>query len=390
MMTQKRVIVIGGGSTGCATAHDLVLRGFEVILVERGEIGSGTTGRCSCFLHSGARYSVKDPESAIECIEENTILKKIMPPRAMEENGGVFVLLGGDDPTYVEQFFEGCASYGIPTTEIAPKKLFAREPNLTRNIRRAVIIPDAIVEALRFALSFAATARVNGGKFLTYTEVKELLFKGDRVIGVRVEDRVSGRVFDVPGDLVVNAAGPWVDKIATMVGVDIPMALSPGVHVILGVRLSNLVINRMHLPSSGDFIAPQRNTSILGTSSWSVEDCDYLDIRMDHVQEMIDSGTELTPVVKELPIYAVNAATRPLLAAAGASERDLSRTFKAFDHAQRDDVEGFVTIAGGKLVTARAMAEKISDMVCQKFAIESPCQTQAFPLTSYRRFYTHT
>ncbi len=46
MMEPKRVIVIGGGSTGCATAHDLTLRGFEVVLIERGEIASGTTGRC--------------------------------------------------------------------------------------------------------------------------------------------------------------------------------------------------------------------------------------------------------------------------------------------------------------------------------------------------------
>ena len=113
-MNQKRVIIIGGGSTGCATAHDLSLRGFEVVLIERGEIASGTTGRCSCYRHSGARYAVTDQESAVECIEENKILQQIMPPYSMEENQGVFILLGEDDPAFGDRFFEGCARMRHP------------------------------------------------------------------------------------------------------------------------------------------------------------------------------------------------------------------------------------------------------------------------------------
>src|SRR5512141_283990 len=84
------VIVIGAGSTGCATAHDLALRGFKVTVIDRGEIASGTTGRNHCLLHSGARYAVTDPQSAIECIDENMILRKIMPD-SMELNDGLFV-----------------------------------------------------------------------------------------------------------------------------------------------------------------------------------------------------------------------------------------------------------------------------------------------------------
>jgi len=56
----ERVIIIGGGGTGAAIAHDLVLRGFDVSLFERGELLSGTTGRHHGLLHSGARYAVHD------------------------------------------------------------------------------------------------------------------------------------------------------------------------------------------------------------------------------------------------------------------------------------------------------------------------------------------
>ena len=59
-------VIIGGGGTGAAVAHDLTLRGMKVTLIERGELTSGTTGRHHGLLHSGARYAVKDKESAIE------------------------------------------------------------------------------------------------------------------------------------------------------------------------------------------------------------------------------------------------------------------------------------------------------------------------------------
>lgn len=388
-MAKPHVIVIGGGSTGCATAHDLMLRGCQVTLVERGDLASATTGRCSCYRHSGARYAVNDKESAVECIEENQILQRIMPAHTMEENEGVFVLVEGDDPDYGDRFFAACADCGIEATEISPRDLFAREPNVSRAIRRvAVIRDDAVVEPLRFALAFAATARLNGARFLRHTEVKEFLLSGRRVTGVRLYDRVSNQTYDVAADLVVNAAGPWANKVAALAGARVTLALSPGIHVILGVRVSHLVLDRMHKPGSGDFIYPLRNQSILGTSSWSVQDCDYLHIPPAHIQQMRDECGALVPLAKTLPAIAINAATRPLVAQPGKSERELSRRFECFDHARLDGVEGFVTIAGGKLCTARAMAGQVSDLVCQKLEIDTPCQTATYPLVSYRRFYS--
>jgi glycerol-3-phosphate dehydrogenase len=266
----------------------------------------------------------------------------------IEENGGLFLLLPADDPSYADRFFDCCAACGIQATEITPEALFAREPNISREVRRAAIIPDAIVEPMRYALSFAATARVNGARFLRYTEVKEMLMEGSRVTGVRVQDRVTNDVYDVTGDMVVNAAGPWADKVAAMAGIHIPLALSPGIHVIIGVRLTHMTLNRMHMPGSGDFLAPIRNQSVIGTSSWTVQDCDYIAIPEDHIAFIREQGTLLVPSIAKLPTLAVNAAARPLIASGGGSERELSRTFEAFDHAARDNVEGFVTIGGGR------------------------------------------
>lgn len=386
-MAQKRVVVIGGGSTGCAVAHDLALRGFEVVLIERGDLASATTGRCSCFLHSGARYVVTDTESAVEAIEENAIIKRIMPPHTMETNGGLFILLKSDDPSYADRFFDGCHACGVPVEEITPEQAWSLEPNLTHEISRAAIIPDGVVEPLRFTLAFAATARVNGARFLPYTEMEGFLMQGNRVTGVAVWDRVSGERFQISADLVVNAAGPWADKVSTMAGIHIPLSLSPGAHVIIAKRFTQRIINLMHRPSSGDFVVPLRSQTILGTTSWTAADCDQLRPPPDHIPYLMGTGATIIPAIARYPIHSINAAARPLIAQPGASERELSRTFQVFDHAERDNVEGLVTIAGGKMSTARAMAEKTADAVAKALDLDVPCRTREVPLVSFRRYY---
>ena len=70
----------------------------------------------------------------------------------------------------------------------------------------------------------------------------------------------------------------------------------------------------------------------------------------------------------------------------GTDARELSRTFECFDHT-RDGVNGFVTITGGKTTTARAMAERVTDIVCQKLNINAECRTREVPLSSYRLFF---
>jgi glycerol-3-phosphate dehydrogenase len=102
------VLIVGGGGTGGALAHDLALRAIRVTLVERGELTSGTTGRHHGLLHSGGRYAVNDRESAVECIEENRILRRICPG-TFELNDGLFVAVEEEDLEYVDAFVEGCA-----------------------------------------------------------------------------------------------------------------------------------------------------------------------------------------------------------------------------------------------------------------------------------------
>lgn len=374
-MNAPHVVIIGGGGTGGALAHDLTLRGVKVTLVERAEFTSGTTGRHHGLLHSGARYAVNDAESAVECIEENRILRRIAPG-SFEENDGLFVAVTDEDMDFLPAFIDGCEASGIPADQLTSAEALRFEPNLNPALKAAVRVPDATMDAMRMPLRFFATARANGAELLNHVEVVGLISGGGAVGGVAIRDHVTGRDAEIGADLVVNATGPWSEKIARMAGVDVPIRPSPGVMLAVRGRLCNMVLNRLHPSGDGDIVVPQRALSIVGTSSWVVEDPEELGVPEDHVRRMWDEGEKLIPMIRNAPFRAAWSAARPLIGPREAdASRELSRTFKTIDHAE-EGVEGFVTITGGKATTLRGMAEVCADVVCRKLSVEGACRTR--------------
>ena len=390
-MDAPRVLIVGGGGTGGALAHDLALRGLRVLLVERGEFTSGTTGRHHGLLHSGARYAVNDPSSATACIAENRVLRRIAPG-SFEENGGLFVALTDEDMDYLPAFLAGCASCGIPTRRLRPAEALGLEPGLNPALKAAVWVPDATMDAMRLPLRFFATAEGNGAVLRPFAEVTGLLTAGRRVRGVVVRDHLTGADAELAADLVVNAAGPWCGRLAAMAGASVPVQPSPGVLLALVGRLCELVVNRLRPAGDGDIVVPQRRLAIVGTSAWTVEDPDDLAVPDEHVAAMYREGAKLVPAVATAAERAAWSAARPLIGAVGGAEggggRELSRTFKCFDHAVTDGVEGFVTITGGKATTLRAMAEATADLVCGKLGVDAPCRTREVVLLPHTAYYT--
>ena len=387
MAKKFHVIVIGAGSTGTATAHDLMLRGCDVTVIERGEIASGTTGRNHCLLHSGGRYAVTDHEGAVECIEENMTLRKIMLD-GLELNDGLFVAVDESDLAFKDTFLAGCAESGIPARDIPVKRALEIEPYLNPKILAAVQVPDGVFDPYRFCLSFLATAKKNGATVLPYHEVTGFMMSGKAVSGVKVRDNRTGKEREIGADLVVNATGPWAGKIAAMAGVDVPVLPTAGVMVSVAKRLNQMVVNRLNKPHDGDIVVPQRQTSIIGTTSWKVDDANAIVIPQEHVDKMIAFGEKMIPALRHNPIRGVMAVARPLIGKKSSDEREVSRTFASFDH-KFDGVENFVTISGGKTTTARGMAEKVTDTVCAKLGITAECRTKEYVLESYRSYYNN-
>jgi glycerol-3-phosphate dehydrogenase len=382
------VLIIGGGGTGAALAHDLVLRGMRVTLVERGEVTSGTTGRHHGLLHSGARYAMTDRAAAIECIGENKILRRIAPG-SFEENDGLFVALTDEDAAFEAQFLEGCWQCAVPTRRIDRAHALRLEPGLNPDLRLAVQVPDATMDAMRMPLRFFATARRNGAEIRTFTEVTAVTMAGRSVRGVAVRDHAAGRDYEIGADIVINAAGPWAGKVAALAGVTVPIAPTAGVIVAVRGRHCNMVVNRLHTPGDGDIALPQRGLTVLGTSSWPVDDPDDPGVPADHVEKVVRETSRLLPALRGAEIRASWSAARPLVGKSGAkSGRGMAREFRCFDHAlDASPTEGFVTIAGGKATTLRAMAEVTANVVCGKLGIDRPCETSDVILLPHSAWY---
>jgi len=383
----EKIVIIGGGGTGAAIAHDLVLRGFEVSLFERGELLSGTTGRHHGLLHSGARYAVHDPAAARECISENKILRRIAP-QAIEQNDGLFVALDEADLDYKPLFLKNCRACGIPARELTAEQALTLEPELNPSLKAAVQVPDATMDAWRLPLHFYATARANGARIHNFSEIIGFFQAEGAVTGIRVFDHQSHREYDVRGDLFVNAAGAWAGKICGLAGIQLPIQPGPGVLVAVNARLTNMVINRLHKAGEGDIIVPQRKLTILGTSIWLSDDPDAVELPRDHGPRLIELGAKLVPAVKKTEIHSMWYAVRPLVAQGEAKDpQEISRDFDCCDHKQRDNLEGLISVIGGKATTLRLMAEKIADLICRKTGRNIACKTKTEKLLHYRMFY---
>ena len=377
------ILVIGGGSTGLGAARDAARRGFRTILVDKGDLAQGTTGRFHGLLHSGGRYVVKDPVSAKECIEENRILRRIAAD-CIEDTGGLFVCTPWDDPAYGDEFVKGCQACGVPVEEIPPAEALRREPHLNPKISRAFVVPDAAIDSFKTLWANARDAQAHGAQILTYHRVQRLLLKGQVVTGAVVQNIRTGEELTITADFTVNASGAWAGQIAAMAGLTVTVLAGKGIMIAMNHRLVQTVVNRCKRPSDGDIVVPIRTVCVIGTTDVRVPDPDEYDIEPSEVQYMLDEGEKLVPGFRQARALRVWGGVRPLYQAdspaAVTDTRDVSRTYTLLDHPVRDGVQNFLTITGGKFTTYRQMAEVALDAVCRHLGTPRPCTTATAPL----------
>ncbi len=378
VLVLERVIIIGGGATGAGIARDLALRGLNVILLERGDLASGATGRCHALLHSGGRYVVKDPESARECASENEILRRIAP-HIIEDTGGLFVSLPHDPDDYPDKFAECAKRIGVKLRELDVSDAYSIEPMLRKGIKRAFWVNDAVIDPFRLVILNVLDAVRHGAEVRTYTEVIGFLREGNHVIGVKVYDRIHGQTYVIKADFTVIAAGAWSGILAEKAGAKVPVTADKGTLLVIPYRIFNTVINRLRPPSDGDIIVPHQLANIIGTTSIPVNDPDMAFPSRDEVARMMNAAVELSPAFASVRVIRAYAGCRPL-AGEGAHGREASRTFTIIDHEKEGEIWSLMTIVGGKLTTYRLMAERLSEMLISKLGIRSPCATHKEPL----------
>ena len=372
-MSKFDVIVLGGGVVGSGVARDLSLRGIKTLLVEKGDLASGASGQNHGLLHSGARYAVNDPESAQECARENIILKKIAK-HTIEDTGGLFIATEEKDLEYLDAFLKGCSKNRVNAREITVEEALRREPFLNPEIKAAVWVNDASIDPFLLVISNILSAQQNGAEVLTYTTAKPIV-DSKTVLGV--ETFRNGKSEKHFAELVVNATGAWAGIIAEQAGAQLNIRPNKGTLVVLNNRVINHVVNHLRPPSDGDIIVPHYSTMILGTTSTYVESPEHMLPEKEEVEKIMMEGEAMLPMVADARIIRAFSGARPLFGEEPG--RAATRGILLIDH-EKEGLEGFVTITGGKLTTYRLMAEKTADLVCRKLGIRAKCRTAEEPL----------
>jgi len=382
------LLVVGGGITGVAVARDAALRGLAVVLLERGDLASGTSSATSRLIHGGYRYLAEYDFSLVrESLQERAILHRLAPHlvRSIE-----FILPTGEGSESHWKAEAGLTFYDL----LAFGRGFARhrsvdtaalhllEPGLSRKgSSGGIVYFDAETDDARLVVETALGASGAGARVCTHAEVTGIeRAKRGWSIGFRQkgeERRLGARV-------VVLAAGVWSDRL-------LASALGRGGERVLPSAGSHVSISRHRLPidhavvlthpADGRkfFALPRGATTVLGTTErTTTENPDEVFATAEEVDYLLAGARSFFPsiVLTREDVLLTTCGVRPLGAPAGAeAPGSVSREHRI------DELEpGLFVLIGGKLTTHRKMAEDLLDRIskrAEKLGLRPlrPCRT---------------
>ncbi|UCD32175.1 MAG: anaerobic glycerol-3-phosphate dehydrogenase subunit A [Desulfobacterales bacterium] len=378
---QTEVLIIGGGITGAGIARDLALRGVNCVLAEKLDINAGASGANHGLLHSGARYVSSDLALAKECWEEASLLKR-MAPQCIDNTGGLFVAVVGDDEKYVADFPHLCAQSHIPVREVDLKDAHEMEPALSDQIIAVYQVEDAAIDPFKLSMENIFQACEFGCNMLRHTEVIGFVKDNRRIQATRMRNSLTGKTFLIEAEQIVNATGAWAGLVSGLAGIDIHILFSKGSLLVTHSRITKQVVNRLRPSSNADILVPGGTVSILGTTSIRIDAIEDIRPTVQEMDMIVGEGAKMLPVLEKTRYIRAYAGVRPLVGSSSdGNDRGVSRAFALINH-EGQGLNNFVTITGGKLTTYRLMAEKTADLVCRRLNVTSPCRTIVDPLPS--------
>jgi glycerol-3-phosphate dehydrogenase len=385
--TAVDAVVIGGGMAGAGVARDLALRGATVTLFEKGDFASGTSSKSSKLIHGGLRYlELMDWGLVRESLREKKTLERLAPHLVRALPFLVPVYRGGARGLVTVRI--GLWLYDLLTPGkrvhrsrvMRPVEALALEPGIASEDLRGAgyYVDDLLLFPERLCLENVLSAVRHGARAYNYCAVEEVTRGPRGADGVRVRDLLTGHACAVKAPVIVNCAGPWVDRLRAMAGVaeERPRVLrtTKGIHCLL----PRLTERAVYLPTEDDrmiFVIPWREFSLVGTTDTDFDgDPDRLWATRDEVTYL------LAAVAKALPDPRVRldnvaytyAGVRPLSFDGEASASRVSREHKVV----REGPEGrFLSVTGTKLTCFRSLAEEVGDRVMRTLGRNAPSRT---------------
>lgn len=419
VLTDKQydLVIIGGGIFGICAAWDATLRGLTVALVERGDFAGATTANCFRIVHGGFRYLQHADLTRIrESSRERNILLRIAPhlvyplPIVVPTYGhGIHGkrLLSAGKLIYDLITFDRNRGIRDSRRRIPRGGTISREdclslfPSLKREgLTGAVIFYDAqMYSPVRIALSYLKSAFEVGAVATNYAEVTGFLCDSHKVVGVEVLDVLSGDRFRIRGKVVVNAAGPWAERLLNLrkgLKVNPEVSYSRDAFIMIDRRLNasyalaiqGLTQDRDSILSRGSrhlFIAPWHEYTIIGTWHRVYRgEPDKFTVTENDLRGFLDEINEIYPLLS-LHIKNITMWNAGLVLfgndIAGVSDFSFGKRSRIIDHAKEHNIEGMITLIGVRYTTSRGVAEKVIDLVFNKLGKKPPRSfTSATPI----------
>ena len=394
--TTYDLVVIGGGITGGGIALDAASRGMKVALVEKGDFASGTSSKSTKLIHGGLRYLKQfDFWLVKEVGSERAIVHKLAPHLVLPEKMLLPLIEGGSYGKWLTSI--GLKVYDVlaqVTGEdkrqmLEKKEALKLEPLLPKKILNgAGYYAEYRTDDARLTIENIKTSLNYGATPLNYAEVKDFIYKDEKIAGVKVLDTVTETEFNIKSKYVINATGPWVDELRCTNNnskKEKRLHLTKGVHLVfpfekLPVKQSvyfDIPDGRMM------FAIPRGKITYVGTTDTNFNlDKDNVKTDIADAIYLISAVNNMFPSINlELDdIVSSWAGLRPLIHEEGKSASELSRKDEIFT-----SDTGLISIAGGKLTGYRKMAERAVDCVVEKMEEDynanfASCTTDSIPL----------
>jgi glycerol-3-phosphate dehydrogenase len=367
------LLIIGGGINGAGIARDAAMRGLRTILVEQNDLGSGTSSRSSRLIHGGLRYLEQGEFGLVlEANRERRTLLRIAP-HLVWPLPFVFPVHKGDRISRWRLvagmlLYDALALFRNVRTHriLGKRRMLEAEPMLRdRGLLGGARYYDAQCDDARLVVATARSAVHHGALVANYMAVCSLERTAGRVIGAQLEDRLTGEHGVVRASVVVNATGPWADRIRRMEDAGAAPLLQPtkGVHVVVDrSRLDHREAVAFTSPIDGRvmFVLPWGDLSYIGTTDTdSSESPDELKVSADDMVYLLRSANARFPSARLSleDVRATWAGLRPLVV--DRSQRAASK--RPREHAIVRGSGGMLTVVGGKLTTYRSMAAEVVD-----------------------------
>jgi glycerol-3-phosphate dehydrogenase len=385
------LIIIGAGINGAGIARDAAMRGLKVLLVDKGDVGGGTSAWSTRLIHGGLRYLEHGEFGLVrESLRERETLMRIAPhlvrplpilvPIYQAARRGLWTMRAGMWAYDLLSFDKSLPRHRLLT----PKEALQEVPSLDpKGLKGAALYYDAQVEfAERLVLENALSAVDNGATLLTYASVKQFVIENGEIRGVEVASEINGGNQQFTARLFINAAGPWVDEV-------LKKGVSEAKRLIGGTKGSHLIVGAfegapktaIYVEAETDgrpfFIIPWNKHYLIGTTDIRFDgNPDNARITDEEIDYLLHETNRVLPDVRlrhEHILYTYSG-VRPLPFTREADERRITRRHFIRQHPR---FENLLSIVGGKLTTYRSLSEEVVGLVFKKLGRRSPKCTTA-------------